>query len=222
MFNRYRDIEICKSDIEDFIGLVKEDTDYFDEEKLRALAKGMILFKRVFNYEDQNLEHYYRCLISDMMTTLHSLGKKSQRLFYASYRSMIENLVRVCLKYENLNETGIRNMFSELHSKYDLNGKEYIDYLEGEYGKCCDVVHSNERADLHLYSYYKEIISTDELNAENIADCIMVLNTFYSKSKKFIINCKAVEMDEMFYNHKELLAYLIGKKNYSKFEQNIK
>ena len=52
MLKRYRDIEICKKDIEFFIELVQKDVGNAPEVKLKSIAKGVIFFKRVFLYED--------------------------------------------------------------------------------------------------------------------------------------------------------------------------
>ena len=47
MLKRYRDIEICKKDIEFFIELVQKDIGNAPEVKLKSIAKGVIFFKRV-------------------------------------------------------------------------------------------------------------------------------------------------------------------------------
>ena len=216
MLKRYRDIEICKKDIEFFIELVQKDIGNAPEVKLKSIAKGVIFFKRVFLYEDSVHCHYSKCLISDSLNLVHSLGIKSRKLYYTTYRSFIENFVRVLLKYDNLNDTGVRNMVTELRDKYGDEGKIFIDYLEGEYGKCCKVIHSNIKADLQLYSYYEELLETDEMR--DAIDYINIFETFCNKCKTFVIKQESSLVNNCFYNHKELLSFLIGRKNYTIFE----
>lgn len=221
MLDRYRDIELCKKDINNFIELVEQDIGNVSKEKLCCISKGILFNKKVFQCKDSKLEHYYRCLLSDMLNLIHSLGTKSKRLFYTTYRSLIENFIRVYLKYEETNATGVRNMFNELRDQYNLSEKSFIDYLEGEYGKCCNVVHSNIQGDMPMYSYYEELLQTDEMDESTINNCLQMISTFYNKCKKFIITSNARLVDEIFYNHKELLQYLIGEQNYTQFEQGI-
>lgn len=221
MLNRYRDIELCKEDINSFLNFVKKDVGNISESQLRSIAKGIILFKRIFMQKDPAYFHYSECLISDALSLVHACGIKSQRLYYTTYRSLIENFTRVLLEYDNSNDTGVRNMFKELHGQYENGGKDFIDYLEGEYGKCCNVIHSNIKANLQLYSYYEDIVLSDEMNEKTINYCVNALNTFFNKVKEFIIKNIPQLLNDSFYNHRELLAFLIGKENYSKLEKKI-
>lgn len=222
MLERYRDIDICKGDIKFFNELVQKDIGSVTETQLTSIAKGIIFFKRVFLCQDPIYCHYSECLISDSLNLVHSLGIKSQRLYYTTYRSLIENFVRVLLKYDNLNDTGVRNMIKELRNKYGGAGKKFIDYLEGEYGKCCGIVHSNFKANLDLYSYYEDFLSVDEIKDAEINNYINIFETFCNKSKKFMVEHEFSLVNDCFYNHKELLSFLIGKKNYTYFESLCK
>lgn len=219
MLDRYRDVKMCKADIKHFTELVQIDVAGVSDDKIRHAAKGIIFIKRVFLHDSVVYKHYSECLLSDSLNLIYSLGKKSLRLYYAIYRSIIENFVRVILKYENYNDTGVRNMFSELRTKYENSEKIFIDYLEGEYGKCCDIIHCNIKADLCLHSYYEEFISGDEMNDTKINFCIDAFCTFCDKIKKFTIKNIPILINDCFYNHKELLSYLVGEKYFSEFEK---
>ena len=221
MLERYRDIELYKEDIDNFLMLVKEDVGKISESQIRSIAKGIILFKRIFMKKDTAYSHYSECLISDVLSLVHAYGIKSQRLYYTTYRSLIENFTRVLLGYDNANDTGVRNMFRELRNRYEDTGKDFLDYLEGEYGKCCNVIHSNIKADIQLYSYYENIVSSDEMDEKTINACVNALNTFCNKAKMFMIENIPQLVNDSFYNHKELLAFLIGKENYLKLEKKI-
>ena len=215
MLNRYRDIELCKSDIKQFVELVIKDIGEVSVDDLNSIAKNMILIKKVY-FENK---HYYNCLISDMFLLLHTLGKDSIRSYFTTRRSLIENFVRVILKYQDNNSTGILNMFKEFRNNFESQDKIFIDYLEGEYGKCCDVVHSNKKANLTMYAYYEELIKKDEITLNNKPKMLKEISEFYLKCKKFIIKCDTQSVSNAFYNHKELLYYLIGKEEYGIFER---
>lgn len=218
MLERYGEIAVYKEDIDFFIKLVQNDIGSVSEIQLRSIAKAIIFFKRLFLEEDSQNHHYAECFISDLLNLLHSLCGESQRLYYTTYRSLIENFVRVLLKYDNSNDTGVRNMINELRDKYKDKGKIFIDYLEGEYGKCCDVIHSNLKANFCLYSYYEDLLKTDEMQDTMISKYISIFDTFCRKSKEFVVIHESPLVNECFYNHKELLSFLIGDKNYKIFE----
>ena len=188
---------------------------------MTSIAKVMIFLKKTYSFPDANYEHYYNRLISDMICLIHSLGKNSLKGYYTTMRSLIENFVRVMLKYDDANATGIRNMFAELRNKMVVNSKEYMDYIEGEYGKCCDIVHSNKQANLPIYAYYEEIISRDEITEALKSDMLKNLITFYRKIKEFVIMNNSEMVNSAFQNKKELLSYLIGEKSYNEFEKQI-
>ena len=199
MLKRYRDIELCKEDINSFLELVKGDVGKISESQLRSIAKGIILFKRVFMQKNSVCSHYSECLISDALGLVHAYGIKSQRLYYTTYRSLIENFTRVLLGYDNANDTGVRNMFRELRNRYE------------------DTI----KANIQLYSYYEDIVSSEEMDEKIINSCVNALNTFCNKAKVFMIENIPQLVNDSFYNHKELLAFLIGKENYLKLEKKI-
>ena len=70
-----------------------------------------------------------------------------------------------------------------------------------------------------MYSYYDELLQADEMGEKNVESCLQIMNTFYVKCKKFLIKNKKILIDEEFYNHKELLKYLLGDKDYNEFEK---
>lgn len=220
MLNRYREVDACKKDIEDFICMVSSENLYIVKEDLTSIAKGITFIKKVYAYQNAEHEHYYNCLITDMISLIHSFSLNSLRVYYITLRSLIENLLRVMLKYNNVNATGVRKMFEEFHSKYK-NTDNFIDYVEGEYGKCCEVVHSNHNTSMPMYFYYQDILKNDELGQEKVSQLLKQLVTFFNKCKKYIVDENINDVDNAFYSQKEVLYYLLGKKNYELFEKNI-
>lgn len=219
MLERYRDIEVCKEDINSFIELTKEDVAGVPEIQIRSISKGLIFFKRIFMQNEVGYTHYSECLISDALNLIHSLGIRSQRLYYMTYRSLIENFVRVLLRYGDFNDNGVRNMFKDLRNEYGNMGTDFINYIEGEYGKCCNVIHSNAKAKLNLYLYYEELVHADEMDQKTVDSCINTFCTFCNKAKEFMVENMSQSINENFYNHKELLAFLVGEKNYARLEK---
>lgn len=216
MLNRFRQVEKCKEDIEQFSKMVQKELINVQDKDLRAIAKGMLFIKKVYAYRDDKMQHYYNCLITDILNLIHSCSKNSARIYYTFFRSAIENLVRVILRYENTNSTGVRNMFKELCERYG-SSNEIINYLEGEYGKCCEVIHSNCNADLPIYVYYEDIVKLDEIDQKMVNSLLRQLVTFYKKCEKFIVINECAQVEEAFANQKEVLRYLIGEKEYQEF-----
>lgn len=220
MLNRYREVEKCKEDIQHFILLVQKEMTDIPESDLTCIIKGMSFIKKVYAFPQKSQEHYYNCLVTDMLGIIHAFSKSSLRVYYTFYRSIIENFVRVILRYENTNATGVRNMFTELRNKYDITDKNFIDYIEGEYGKCCEVIHSNRNANLTMYEYYEEIIAADELDFKKIKELFKQLAGFYNLCKRFIIINDYEQVNESFHNQKEVLYYLIGQKKLQRIFTN--
>lgn len=217
MLNRYYEAENCKEDIRLFGKMVCSDT-RIPPDKITCIAKNMLFCKRFFNFYVGLNKHYYGCMISDMLLLINSLSQNSVRNVYTTFRSLIENLIRVLLKYRDDNATGVRNMFSEFRED---NEKEYVDYLEGEYGKCCDVVHSNCNFSLPMYSFYEELLAKDEIDENKINEYCDKLMSFFIRLKKYLISSKADEIWAAFQNNKEVLCVLIGKKDYDLLEEKV-
>lgn len=222
LLNRYREVDKCKEDIQQFLTIASGDIKNIEQKDAICIIKNMMFIKKTYSFPDSTKQHYYDCLITDILTLIHTYSQKSIRVYYTTYRSLIENLVRVILRYDNTNATGVRNMFQEFRSKYDATDKAFIDYIEGEYGKCCNVVHSNYKAHLTMYEYYEEIVNADELSIEKLKTYARQLADFYIKCKKFIINNDVIQVDNAFHNQREVLKYLIGNIDYGIFLRNIK
>ncbi len=218
MLNRYYEADNYKKDISIFCDMVCHDK-RIPRSKIICVAKNMLFFKKFFYFYVDNQMHYYSCLINDMLLLIHSLSQNSIRIHYVTFRSLIENLIRVLLKYEDKNATGVRNMFKE----FALNDcKEYYAYLEGEYGKCCEVVHSNNNFTIPMYSFYEELLFADEVNDKIIDEFCDSMITFYKKLKDFLIDNKPDDIWAAFRNNNEVLYILVGKKDYERLEKKIK
>lgn len=217
--NRFAEVEACKKDIKQFAFLISKKLNLSNANKLTSIAKGILFLKRLYYKSNEN-DYYINCMISDLFVLLHSMTQDSIKLFYVSYRSLIENFIRVILEYDDNNSTGIRKMFQEAKAKYlDV---DFFTYIEGEYGKCCDVVHSNISADIPLYSYYDDLCTSDELSEEKIISLLDQLVTFFNKLKEFTVNNQNSLVDSSFYNQREVLFYLLGSKLYEIFDNNYK
>lgn len=218
MLNRYREVDKCKEDIEQFCLIAHEDIKYIEQKEIICIAKGMMFIKKVYAFPESSRQHYYNCLLSDILILVHTYSQKSLRVYYTTYRSLIENFVRVFLRYKNTNGTGVRNMFKEFRDIYGDENKLFVDYLEGEYGKCCNVVHSNYKAHLTMYEYYEEIVSVDELDEKRIKTISRQLAEFYRKCREFIIANDVIQVNNAFHNQRELLKYLLGDRDYTIFK----
>ena len=218
MLNRYYEADNCKKDIERFCNMVCGDK-RIQKSKITCVAKNVLFLKKFFYfYVDNNQTHYYSCLINDMLVLVHSLSQNSIRIYYVTFRSLIENLIRVLLKYDDMNATGVRNMFTEFAEN---SCKEYYSYLEGEYGKCCNVVHSNANFTLPMYSFYEELLLADEVNDKIIDAFCDSMMTFYKKLKDFLIDNKPDDIWAAFRNNNEVLYTRVGQRDYERLEGKI-
>lgn len=215
MLNRYYEAEQCKKDITMFCDMVCQDK-RISINKMKNVAKNILFLKKFFNYYVDDQQHYYSCLISDMFLLVQALSQNSIRNYFVTYRSLIENLIRVLLKYDDKNATGVRNMFSEFR---DCSTKIYVDYLEGEYGKCCEVVHSNCNFSVPMYNFYEELLVADEVDAKKIDEYCTKMISFYGTLRRYLIDNKPNDIWEAFQNSNEVLYVLIGKKDYQDLER---
>lgn len=215
MLNRYTIVNTYKEDIKQYVTMLNIDEIYTS--KLTSIIKSMQFFNIIYT-DKCNCGHYKNMFKMGLIETLHTLTLNSKRMFYFCYRSLIENFVRICLIYDDKNETGIRNMLIEFREKF-FDEEKFINYVEGEYGKCCEVVHSNIKSNTYIVKTYQEMLMNDDLCKNEINHILNQYNKFLSECKKFIIknNIKLIEMK--FYNQNEVLFYLIGKKLYLKMEK---
>lgn len=190
-----------------------------NEQDLRGIVKRIIFFKTLCN---NGGEHYKRFMIYDLLSLVHALTLDSKRNFYNIYRSLIENFIRFMLELSDQDETGVRNLFGEFKNKFsNENTKDIIYYIEGEYGKCCDYVHSNIRADLVIAQYYEDILKSEEMSKTKICSLLRQLMTFMQQITALIIYISPESIDSAFYRKKQELKFLIGDINYELFLKNI-
>lgn len=205
-------------DINNFMVILNSNKDFKDESKLRCIVKHIIFFKNLG--EDS---HYKRFMIYDLLMLMNSLTQNSKRNFYQIYRSLIENFIRFILKLEDTDSTGVRDLFKLLKERFDTcdETEEIITYINGEYGKCCDYVHSNVDAKLDIFQHYKEIVESDEMNEATLNSLINSLLTLVQKLTLFTLITSPLMIDSCFFRCKSDLRFLIGEKNFNKFKENL-
>lgn len=220
MLRRYDDLREIKIEIEKYISQLQGNSKIKDAHIIKGIAKYILFLKRI--QKSKAYGHYGSCFIYDMLMLMHSLTQNSERDFYTTYRSAIENFVRCFLEIEDNDETGVRNLFSNLRVLC-INGEseEIITYIEGEYGKCCNFVHSNIKANMEIYEYYADILKQNELSKEKTDRLINCVMTFVKKITELMIENKILWVDETFYKDKQTLKFLIGNQMYSRFEEKV-
>lgn len=221
MINRYSEVKEYKKEIQEFIERLTYERKLKNEEIFRSIAKNILFFKILFLDKEDNIKHYRDSAINDMLYLTYILTCESSKIFFIIFRSLIENTIRVSLEYENDNATGINNMFREFREKYE-DGKEYLDYVEGEYGKCCDVVHSNIQADIDLGLYFEEIKKMARMTDDRVVVYSKKLGTFLNKTKQFFVFHKTEMIMNKFYKQDEVLSFLLGEKMYNDYRINKK
>lgn len=154
MIPKYDDCSNLKKEMEKYLCLLNRNKKLPYKNVLINITK-YIIFMKAFS-ENGKKGYYKNFMIYDLLMLMHSLTQNSVRNFYQTYRSFIENFIRVVINLDDNDETGVRKLFEELNKKFNSSSevKEIIDYFNGEYSKACRFVHSNPKANISVYTYY--------------------------------------------------------------------
>lgn len=214
MLDRYSELEECKEDVRKCVEMFKE-IQMDQDDRITSIIKSTVLLKKLYSDLADGENHYYKCLMDDLLMLFKVLPLKSDKFFYIIYRSVIENLVRVLLRYGDNNDTGVRKMFEGMKGENEI----YYEYLNGEYGKCCNYVHSNISSKTNFYAYFEEILIEERL--QKTSSLYEKLITFFSKFKAYISRYCFKEVYSVFRNHGEVLNYLLGDSYYAEYKKNM-
>lgn len=220
MLSKYADFSELKIEIETYLEMLSSFKELPCMKEIKSITK-YILFLNQFTQNKENM-HYKNFMIYDVLMLMHSLTQNSVRNFFNTYRSFIENFIRTMLELNDNDETGVRELFKRLRD-FETNEKikEIIDFIEGEYSKGCEFVHSNINADMPVFTYYSDIIKTDEMNERKVTQLVMKVLTLMKKITLFIIYIYSNRIEGIFYRRKQELRFLIGDKNYTIFEKEL-
>lgn len=222
MITLKQDINDLKIEINKFIELLNMRKKIPNEHELRCISKHILFQKSFFvlNYK-WSKTYYKKCMVYDSLLLMNALSKSSVLYFYQLYRAYIENFIRTILDFEDDDETGINAMIKILEEKTATSQelKTIFYYIKGEYSKSCEYVHSNIKADIKVYSYYEEIIKSDEMNTDNLITLINKLKTLLVMSSKMILLMYSVDVESMYYRKYEVLKFLIGEKLFAEYKQ---
>lgn len=215
---KYNQIPDLKLEINNYVSMLNKDSIFKDESKIRAISKYILFLKQLGSDS-----HYKRAMIYDLLCLMNSLTNNSKRNFYQTYRSFIENFIRFILKLDDTDNTGVRELFKNLKDHFNHNNDtdRIINYLNGEYGKCCNYVHSNIEADMKLFQYYKDILESDEMNHRTIVKLVNSILTLLKTLTNFILITSPLLVDSSFFRYKSELKFLIGEKNFKLFQFNM-
>lgn len=221
MLSKYDSCTDIKKEIHTYMQMLNTYKNLKNEQNLTGIVKRILFLKTLFLNGQSN--HYNKFMIYDILILMHCLTQNSRRNFYNIYRSFIENFIRVILELPDNDNTGVRNLFAKLRTQYGNSEQaiEFINFIEGEYGKCCEYVHSNINAGLSVLEYYDDIIKTDEMNNKQICRLIKNILKLVQEITLFIIYISPEFIDSAFYRKKQELKYLIGESNYIIFRQNL-
>lgn len=220
VITRYDKCDQLKDEISKFTEIINKEDIFKEVSILKSFIKYMLFFKRIqLLIEDR---HYARCMIYDLLLSVYSLTQSSSKTFYYVYRSLIENYVRVLLDKSDNDATGVRNLFNELELQCTtFDSMQVKNYLEGEYGKCCNYVHSNINSNGNIYEYYQDILEKDVLTETVIKSNLRMLLTFMKQATSLIIELKPNLIDMAFYRKRQELKFLLNDSLYSKFVAEI-
>lgn len=202
-----------KQEIDRYVGLFEGAAIHIHIASVKNIAKKILFLKEVLGGIGK--AHYSSCFIYDSLLLMHVLSQKSHRIIYVTYRSFIENFFRIMLQLEDEDRTGVCQLIELMKNKY-TNPKEkgICIYLSSEYSECCNFVHSNIKAEMNIYEYYKDIITSDEIDDRKMRKIINRIMKCMNKVVELIILTQPQLVDRVFYRRKQQLKYLIGEGTY--------
>lgn len=190
-------IKDIKKEIKDFLSRIGINEDTPLQSEMTYIIKQYYFIKSIL--EEDFEKHYVRELNMDILMTIHALfSQRSLRNFHYNYRSLLENLTRVALDFEDSNETGVNELFRQFKSYCDTkNLSDIYDLISNEYGNSCFYVHSNIKRQTSFIEYLSELDSFDDLSKEKrkliralvrVFDSIVMIlieNTHHTISQKY-------------------------------------
>ncbi|WP_346867124.1 MULTISPECIES: hypothetical protein [unclassified Clostridium] len=211
-----------KDDINQFISLLNKDKTLPDEKELKYISKGILFQKNFFIINSKHNIHYKNFMIYDLLLMMHTLTQNSVLNFYNAYRSYIENFIRSFLDIKDNDETGVNALFKMFKEKTkdNQNMKEVADFIDGEYSKSCDYIHSNIRAKMKIHLYYMDIVKSDEMNDAKISKFIGMVKTLLVMTNRLVLIMFPLKVEAIYYRKYEELEYLIGSKMFKKYKPN--
>ncbi|WP_144467330.1 hypothetical protein [Bacillus toyonensis] len=219
---KYADNKHIKEEIDNYTYILCSQKDLPLKNEIKSIAKYIIFLKEYAENHDK--KHYKQYMIFDLLTVMHSLTQTSKRHVYYNLRSFIENVVRTILDFADDDETGVRKLFEAIEKKYEKSANilSIVEFLNGEYGKYCDYVHSNQKAGVTIHLYYTEILSNDDLNEHTLRSIIRNLLTMLQKVTELFLYIEADFIEGIFHRRKQELNYLIGANRFQLFKDTIK
>ncbi|OOR27577.1 hypothetical protein [Bacillus wiedmannii] len=218
---KYADNTHLKDEVDKYTTMLCGQKELPLKNEIKSIAKYIIFLKEYAGNHEKM--HYKQYMIFDLLTVMHSLTQTSKRHVYYNLRSFIENVVRTILDFEDDDETGVRKLFELIENRYEKSAPilNLLDYLKGEYSKCCDYVHSNQKAGVTIHLYYTEILSSDDLNEHTLRSLIRSLLTMLQKVTELLLYIEANFIEGVFHRRKQELNYLIGASRFRLFRDTI-
>jgi hypothetical protein len=221
MLLKYDSLIAVKTEVDAFSTLLNNAKNLPDENNIKCITKYIIFLKGISEYGENR--HYKNSMICDLLMLMHSLTENSIRNFYQTYRSFVENFIRSVLNLADNDSTGVRNLFNSLNEKFNSSAEmnDIINYINGEYSKACNYVHSNITAKSNVYTFYSDILKADEMNIDRLKSLIQQILTLMKKLSLFIIYKFPVIISTIFYKRNQELKFLIGSQNYGLFQTSL-
>ncbi|MGX8791754.1 hypothetical protein ACW0TQ_08235 [Oceanobacillus sp. M60] len=219
---KYDKLPELKLEIENYVQLLFSQRNLIYSNEVRSITKCVIFTKKIITYTGES--HYKNSLIFDVLSTMHSLTGNSIRQFHYIFRSFLENFVRVFLKLKDNDETGINELFRNITEIYGVCNKttELIDFIYSEYSNSCMVVHSNQKSNTKIQTYYKEIIQNDDFDKHTLNRLINKVLLTLKKMIELLVYSYPQVIENAFYRNKQELKYLIKDELYSIFLSKVK
>ena len=213
-------LDDIQKDIQQFLGILEivEDSDQYAI--FHSLSKSTLFFKFIVDLGDN--AHYPQYMIYDMLMVVYLLTKDSRREVYNTYRSLIENFIRYELNLKDTDDTGVFKLFKNFRKQYeDVNTSAILNFVEAEYGICCNYVHSNIKANVQLLEYLADIVQNPKMDSADKMKLLKEIEGFFNQIVTFCCYKNSESIGRAFFKKNQMLLFLIGEKNYQISRKDI-
>lgn len=217
------DIIALKEEINRFIEAINNNNILPEENLLKNISKNLLFQKETLLMDNSKNKYYRKAYIYNSLLIINSLNKNSILHFYQTYRTCIENFIRVVLDLKDNDDTGVNAIFKMLEENIS-NSTELIDifnYIKGEYSEACNYVHSNLKADIPIALYYNEIVSSKEMDERTLKRLINKVKTLEYMLTRMLLLMYPLTVESIYSKRYEVLKFLIGDRCFKEYKVAI-
>ncbi|WP_249703479.1 hypothetical protein [Pediococcus pentosaceus] len=205
------------SEIEEKFKIINRPLSINDLKYLKKIIVHLLFIKYMFFSEEDNI--FYKLLILDLVSSLSSLLKEDERLFYMYSRSSIEMFYNISIHDKYFNKL---NMEADGYYKAKKSFNNKISHLKKFkfttefkklneiYGDLSNQIHGSANIPTELGPYISSYIAKDDFkNKEKITNALIILEKLTLMYSYFFVNSPSMKAtrENSFYKKKDMWHY---------------